>query len=285
MAVGSRLEVAAQAKHAAAAAARRAGVTVRVVDSMDELRSVSRLLESVWGRSPEGVPLCSEVMRSLVHAGGCITAASRDRSLVGAAALTVAAPAGSTYSLIAAAAPGAGDHGIGYAVKLHQRAWALAHGYRTMAWTFDPLVSRNARFNLVKLGAEARQYKARFYGRMDDDINGDDDADRLVATWALDSRRAVHAAEGTADEPAGPDDAGEVERAGPDRRPMVVVDAAGTWCRVPGDVVALRRTDPRQASQWRFAVREVMLPALAAGSVAGYVTRSGWYLLAPGGAG
>lgn len=56
-----------------------------------------------------------------------------------------------TYSLVAAA-----DRGLGYAVKQAQRGWAMERGARTMRWTFDPLVGRNARFNLVKLGPPAR---------------------------------------------------------------------------------------------------------------------------------
>ena len=39
-------------------------------------------------------------------------------------------PDAGTYSLIAAAAPGGSDRGIGFALKLRQRAWALARGAR-----------------------------------------------------------------------------------------------------------------------------------------------------------
>src|SRR3954447_5770656 len=137
---------AAQAERIAATAARRAGITVTTPHAMEDLRTVSALLESVWGRTPEGVPVNSEMMRSLVHAGGSVTAAHDGRGeLVGAAVLSPAAPAGSTYSLIAAASSGHRDRGVGRAVKLAQRAWALQHGFRIMVWTFDPLVSLNAR--------------------------------------------------------------------------------------------------------------------------------------------
>jgi hypothetical protein len=43
--------------------------------SVGELREASALLEMVWGRTGEGVPVNSEVMKSLVHAGGCVTVA------------------------------------------------------------------------------------------------------------------------------------------------------------------------------------------------------------------
>jgi predicted GNAT superfamily acetyltransferase len=274
------VDPAAQAWRAAEAAAHRSGVTLTEADDMEQLRAVSTLLASVWGRNDEGVPVNSEVQRSLVHSGGCVTIArDGDGRLAGAAVLAVAAPAGSTYSMIAAVAPGTSDRGIGRTLKLRQRAWALANGFRSMRWTFDPLVSRNARFNLAKLGAEAVEYESAFYGRMSDDLNGDDDSDRLVAHWPLDAARAVAAAQGTGPDPVGPDEHSRALRQGPDGSAMLRGDDRGLWCRVPADVVALRRGRPAEASQWRAAVREVLTAAFADGLVATHLTRDSWYLL------
>lgn len=270
----------AQAERVALAAERRAGVAVTEAETPETLREVSVLLESVWGRTEEGVPVNSDILRSLVHAGGAVTTAcTHDGALVGAAVLSVAAPAGSTYSLIAAVAPGSRDRGIGQAVKLAQRAWALARDYRTMLWTFDPLVGRNARFNLAKLGAVAAEYEPSFYGQMTDAINVADESDRLVACWALDSRRVVAATEGTAGDPDGPAADAEVIASGPDGAPMLVRDEDALWCRVPADVVALRGQRPAEATAWRTEVRRALAPALADGLAATHVTRSGWYRL------
>lgn len=277
--------VIAQAEAAARAASHRAGVVVDDVEEMTGLRQVSELLVSVWGRTPEGVPMPSEVMRGLAHAGGCTTAAfDTTGALVGAATLAVAAPCGTTYSLIAAVAPGGSDRGVGHAMKLHQRAWALRRGFRTMVWTFDPLVSRNARFNLTKLGAVADEYAPGFYGRMADHINGSGEADRLVACWQLDSGRAADAARGAPEGPTGA--TGPVRTArlladGPDGQPMLAEDAAGRWLRVPRDVVELRRRSPREAEHWRSAVRDAFVDAFDHGLAATHTSRDGWYLLTP----
>lgn len=277
---GSAFNVVAQAERTAEAAGRRSGVTLVEVEDMAELRAVSRLFESVWGRTPEGVPLNSELLRSLVHAGGCVTTAlDQSGGLLGAAALTLAAPAGSTYSLIAAVSPGAVDRGVGRAVKLRQRAWALQRGYASMEWTFDPLVSRNARFNLAKLGAVARHYAVGFYGEMSDRINGADEADRLVATWVLDSRRVLAASEGTAADPAGPAQDARTLAVGPDGEPLARLDTTGLWIRVPSDIVALRGTDPATAQRWRSAVRRALADAFEHSRTATHMTRDGWYLL------
>ncbi|MFI6159084.1 MULTISPECIES: hypothetical protein [Micromonospora] len=273
-------DAAIQAHNAALHAARHADVAVRELSGIAGLRAVSDLFAAVWGRTPEGVPAPSELLRSLQHSGGCVTAAvDHSNRLVGAAALAVAAPAGTTYSLIAAVAPGLGDRGIGYAVKQHQRWWALDHGYHTMAWTFDPLVARNARFNLVKLGAEAGGYEQAFYGRGSDEINGSDETDRLVATWRLDARRTVAASTGPPGEPERPPEPAAPLAIGPDGQPILYQDETGRWCRVPHDILAVRRSEPDVASEWRLAIREIFMQAFADGFTATHVTRSGWYRL------
>ena len=280
----STFNVAAQAGRVAQTAATRSGVAITEVEEMAELRQVSRLWEEVWGRNDEGVPLNSELLRSLAHAGGAVTVArDRDGAILGAAAL-VLAEAASTYSLIAATRPAVADRGIGFALKLRQRAWALDRGLTTMRWTFDPLVGRNARFNLTKLGSGIGGYVASFYGRMADDINAGDDADRLVAQWRLDAPAAVAASEGTAREPGEPDLARcAVVAVAPDGEPGYVIAEDGAWCRVPRDVVALRRTDPAASSLWRGLVREAFADASRRGLTATGMTRSGWYRLAAGG--
>jgi hypothetical protein len=45
------------------------------VHQMADLRAVSDLFAAVWGRGDEGVPMPSEVLRAIVHAGGLVNAA------------------------------------------------------------------------------------------------------------------------------------------------------------------------------------------------------------------
>ena len=269
----------AQALRVSEAAAARAGVVMAEAEEMAVMHAVSALFEQVWGRNDEGVPLSSEVLRALAHAGGAVTVArSADGTLAGAAALALSSDAG-TYSLIAAAAPGGSDRGIGYALKLRQRSWALRAGLTSMTWTFDPLVSRNARFNLTKLGATAESYIPSFYGEMHDEINQGDDSDRLVATWRLAGASAVAATEGRRSSATDPEPA-SVLATGPDGEPSYVTDVAGgSWIRVPGDIVAVRRGDAATAVAWRTCTREAFTDALAKGAVASGMTRTGWYQL------
>jgi len=264
----------------AGAAATAAGVRVEPVAEPRRLRVVADLFAQVWGTPPGHDPFAPDVLRSIAHAGGAVHVAFKGSRPVGAAGAIFGPPrSGTVYSLIAASR--SSDRGVGLAVKQEQRAWALAHGARSMVWTFDPLVSRNARFNLVKLGAVAPTYLVDFYGPLDDGVNAGDETDRLSVVWSLTGDRANDAAEGRHPEVEGPDlDTASVDsRLAPDGGPLVARDADTLWCRVPADVVAVRHAHPERAAQWRTAVREIFLSAIGDGYVATGMTRDGWYRL------
>ncbi|MDT7656254.1 MAG: hypothetical protein QOF38_969, partial [Pseudonocardiales bacterium] len=168
--------VADRARRTAAEAAARAGVRIGLVEDAAGTSEVSRFLAELWN-STEAMP--AEVLRGIWHAGGSALAAYAGARLVGAAVAVFEPPATrAVYSLVAGAATS--DRGIGFALKQAQRAWALERGATAMTWTFDPLIGRNARFNLVKLGARAVDYVIDFYGPMDDVFNAGDESDRMT---------------------------------------------------------------------------------------------------------
>ncbi|MFF7985440.1 chorismate synthase [Streptomyces sp. NPDC007901] len=246
------------------------GVGIRTVHDVAGLAAVTDYFSDVWQTPRTAPPYPAEVLHSLVHAGGAVHAAYDGTRLAGAA-VAVFGPDRDTYSLVAAA-----DQGLGYAVKRAQRAWALERGARTMRWTFDPLVGRNARFNLVKLGATGTEYLVDFYGPMTDGVNDGDESDRLTVTWDL-----------TADAAAVPSTSYDRHDApashhGPDGEVLARRDLGdrAVWCRVPEDVVGLRAADPALALRWRHAVREVFTAAFAEGFRAVGMSRDGWYTLA-----
>ena len=89
-------------------------------------------------------------------AGGYISGAYAGDELIGASAGFLGRRAGELHlhSHISGVIAARQSRHVGVALKQHQRAWALARGIDSIEWTFDPLVRRNAFFNLVKLGAE-----------------------------------------------------------------------------------------------------------------------------------
>ncbi|MET8010146.1 chorismate synthase [Streptomyces sp. NPDC005271] len=265
----------------ATAAARTAGVTVRTVDDVAGIRAVADFFADVWRMPRDTPPYPTEVLHSLVHAGGAVHAAyaatgsAPGEGPVGASVAVFGPPAArEVYSFVAAAT--ASDRGVGFAVKQAQRLWALEHGASTMRWTFDPLVGRNARFNLVKLGAVGAEYLIDLYGPMNDGVNDGDESDRLTAAWDLTAEPV---------DTSGPTAHSEdratatVLRHAPDGGPLAARDEGRLWCRVPKDIVALRAADPALALRWRHAVREVLTDAYAEGFRATGMSRDGWYVL------
>ena len=272
-------EAAVAAGHAAGAAA-AAQVRIEQARELPQLKAVAQFFARVWLTPKSQSPLGTDVLRAIVHSGGAVHIARDGSGVAGACAAIFGPPeTRGVYSLIAAAQRS--DRGVGFALKQAQRAWALEHGAVSMMWTFDPLVSRNARFNLVKLAAVGIDYAVDFYGPLDDGIDGQDETDRLTALWPLTGPRAAAAAASRHAEVTGPDlSLAEIDpRRAPDGGPLAARDETACWCRVPTDVVAIRHRDQPVAAQWRASVREVLLPAFADGFVATGMSRGGWYRL------
>jgi len=299
-------EAAEDAARAARAAARSAGVRVVELRDPAEFQEAAALFGLVWATAPEASPGPADLLRALSHAGNFVAGAWRAGVLVGCSVgflgLEAApAPGGgggplarlSLHSHVTGVVPDRRGAGVGFALKQQQRAWALARDVTEIGWTFDPLVRRNAFFNLVKLGAEVVGYEPCFYGEMTDGINAGDESDRCVLRWRLLDERVAAASRGTAVEP----DAATVEaavmvlREGERGDPVVddgalaeALAAGGTGgvavrCFVPPDVVALRGSDPARALAWRRGLRATMGAATRAGWRATAMTRAGWYLL------
>jgi predicted GNAT superfamily acetyltransferase len=97
------------------------------------------------------------------------------------------------YSHMMAVAKDYQNKGVGARLKWAQRERALRDGRKLIKWTWDPMMARNAHFNLNRLGAVVETYFDNFYGL---DYGADEHlglpSDRLSATWNIDSAR-VHA--------------------------------------------------------------------------------------------
>ncbi|SDK68299.1 chorismate synthase [Streptomyces indicus] len=256
-------------------------VTVRTVHDVAGIAAVADFFCDVWQTPRTMPPYPAEVLHSLAHAGGAVHAAyDTGGQLLGAAVAVFGEPAErDVYSFVAAARTS--DRGTGLVVKRAQRDWAVQRGARSMRWTFDPLVGRNARFNLVKLGGRGTEYLVDFYGPMADGLNDGDESDRLTVTWDL---TAPDPDPDPAGEPPAP--AGELLTTAPDGAPLAYRDpeTATLWCRVPDDIVKLRAADPELGLRWRHAVREVFTEAFSQGYEATAMSRDGWYTLTPRGA-
>jgi predicted GNAT superfamily acetyltransferase len=254
-----------------------AGVRIRTLDDPNDQQVAVRIFDQVWPPDSGASHVKANLLRAMILSGGYVAAAYDHDTPVGAALALVGrhrvgeGPAEDPtswhehlHSHMAGVLDGYRNRSIGTAIKLHQRAWALSQGIDTIVWSFDPLVRRNARLNVQKLGTDVRGYVPNFYGNMDDAINAGDPSDRVFAWWLLDGDTATRAAS----------------------TPLQPVDPASfdsaRVIQTPEDIVELRRTSSDEAQRWRHMVREQFLDAFGAGlSVVG-LDADGSYVLARG---
>jgi predicted GNAT superfamily acetyltransferase len=269
----------------ALAASRAAGVDIREITDARDFEATHRLFDRIWRPDPQNQPITAALMRALGKADNYVAAAFDEDELVGACVGFFGPPADATmHSHITGVSRTTVRRGVGFALKTHQRCWAMRRGLKTISWTYDPLVSRNGYFNLAKLAATPVEYLANFYGGMNDAVNGNDDSDRLLVSWDLNAP-AVHAACSgspvTSAVTAGSAGAAVVGLGrSPDGGPVPgTLDGATVLVAVPPDVETLRATDPESAHAWRVAVREALSTLMSAGWRATGFDRTGWYVL------
>ena len=177
---------------------------VRSCETLEEFHACVALQREIWGEADlEVEPATLFVVAA--HTGGQTLGAFDGGRLVG---YTLALPGvrnGTPFlhSHMTGVATGYRDRGVGRSLKLFQREEALGRGIRLIEWTFDPLETRNAHFNLNRLGAIARRYLPNLYGITSSPLHRSLPTDRLVAEWHLDSARVLAAiSEDAKDTPA-----------------------------------------------------------------------------------
>ncbi|MGI8690145.1 MAG: GNAT family N-acetyltransferase [Thermomicrobiales bacterium] len=241
---------------------------------------------AVWeGSEREIVPY--DILRAIAHAGGTVVGAWDGGQMVGMALSFVAFGAEGAYhhSHLLGVLPAYRRWGVGWRLKMAQRAFVLAQGLNLMTWTFDPLESANAHLNFAKLGVISRTYLPDFYGAMPEALNAGMPSDRLLVEWRLDAPHVVGRL-ATAESSAtfGPLVSAEsfdtpyLLRMAPDGSPLVPSSLGGEPSAVPADeesgryrieipahIQTLKATDPGHALAWRLATRAAFTDALARG--------------------
>lgn len=247
------------------AAAASAGVTLRGLTALEDADRIIHVMGQTWGEH-ELMP--REMLRAFAESGNVPWGAFDGDDMVGYVLGWVGVDADDglhVHSHMLAALPRRRHAGVGYALKLAQRAMALDQGLVLVRWTFDPLIARNAHFNITKLGAQCDRFHRNFYGDMSDSINAGDRSDRLVVRWALDRDPGPWPFPEDRDQvllrAAGPADLPRPERSDEDDPSTDGVVRIG----VPRDYAALRQVDEGLADAWRDATGEVLSQCFAHG--------------------
>lgn len=246
---------------------------VRELRDPSEHAAAAALFGKVW-YGDGTIPLEAQLLTAVAHAGGYVAGAYDDTRLLGASFGFLGRQRGALvlHSHLTGVLPGHEHHGLGRAIKQHQRGWARSHRLVAVAWTFDPLVRRNAWFNLGTLGAPVVDYIECFYGTATDAINAGDETDRAFVWWP-----STPSPTSAARSPAAPKrghcvlDEDLAERDFDDEPVLNVA--------TPADIVAMRKSDPARALRWRRALRATFGRAITTGYTATAMTRDGFYTL------
>ena len=218
-------------------------IEIRVAHTPADSALIADLFDKVWDVKSMVSP---EIMTASLHNGG-----------YGSVIYIDSKPVGAAFALVGRALPGLNSpnlhshatgvlpkfvgKGIGEMIKRHQWDWAKENGFDTITWTFDPLVRRNAHFNVIKLGATVLGYHQNFYGELDDGINAGEQSDRVLVRWNVAGVAAPQA--NTFVEPT---------------QTAVVIET-------PADIEQLRKTDRVQSDGWRARQRAAFESAQLAG--------------------
>jgi predicted GNAT superfamily acetyltransferase len=195
-----------------------------------------------------GTEITPNLLQAMVHSGAYLSGAFIENKIVGAAFAFPATNNGlHLHSHMTAVLDEYRDQGVGYALKIDQWYQAKKQNYSHLSWTFDPLVRRNAKLNIVKLGVEISRYYPYFYGQMPDALNAGDESDRLMVLWRTDT------------------DAPKARELITQPKPDDIL------IEIPEDIVAIRSKDQSESIKWRRQVREQFLAAFGKnGKVVGF---------------
>src|SRR6478672_9257564 len=260
-------------------AASAAGVEFADLTALEDVGRINRVIERVWGAQE----LPPELVRAMQHAGCVLIGAAPpgDEELVGfVLGFAGFAEGPHLHSHMLATVPEWQSRGIGFALKLAQRAAALDAGFDEVRWTYDPLLARNGWFNLMKLGATATAFLPEFYGEMTDLLNAGDRSDRFEVRWSLRSARSVAAASGTPTAHVGGGPAILGASGGAEAPEPVETSATpepGATVAIPPDYLGLRRADPGLGARWRDAAAAAFRACFAAGLHAVAMSKAGVY--------
>jgi predicted GNAT superfamily acetyltransferase len=245
--------------------------------SIDECEELVDLFCRIWNADSHADLINPSTVLTMAEARCYVVGMYVDGVMAGGAVAMRGPQGGHLHSHIAGVLPGHQGLGLGYLLKRHQAEWAEKEGFARIRWTYDPLVRRNAHFNVAKLGGRVLKYAKSYYGRLNDGLNDNDETDRLVIDWDF------HATpDPMVPEPiTAPVDADSWDFTERPEAVLAADDGIHWLVPTPVDIERLRLDDPDRAQAWRLGVRGGFAKAEAAGCAVTGFSADGWYVLRP----
>jgi predicted GNAT superfamily acetyltransferase len=256
-------------------------IEIRPIKTEDEYHAVERLQREIWGMQDIEI-IAFDILMTAHRNGGVMLGAfdivENEERMVGFVFGFIGLTTDGRMkhcSHIAGALPGYRDRGVGYSLKLKQREIVMAQGIDLITWTFDPLESRNARFNFHKLGATCGVYLRNLYGAMRDKLNAGLPSDRFQVDWLIASPRVEAKLRGKTEVSSVSALMAEglplanTTLDGEPIRPSeeTMIEGRRILIQIPSDFQNLKAADGNLALEWRLRTRALFEEAFAKGYV------------------
>lgn len=251
---------------------------LRPLESHSDLEACVALQKRVWGEDfADLVP--PSILKIVQSVGGVAAGAFGEGGALDGFVMGVTGVRDDRrvhWSHMLAVRPEARGRDLGFRLKRYQRELLLLLGVETVWWTYDPLVSKNAHLNLVRLGATVARYVRDYYGDGSDSaLSAGLGTDRFIVEWRIAEARVAALLADKPEPASGEAEAGASLDApvvntregagGPE--PVLAEPPAAPAVRVeiPDDIQAVRDADGAVAALWRASTRKALEACLGRG--------------------
>jgi len=232
-----------------------ADVCVRPLLTNEECQACVELQKHVWGFDQDEI-VPSTLLHAVGYVGGLVAGAfDANDALLGFVFGITGVRGGELahWSHMLGVQESARNLGVGRLLKEYQRSTLAALGVRSIYWSFDPLMAKNAYFNINRLNATVVEYIPDMYGRTASPLHLGLATDRLIVrlgsseqgrspmTFSVDRGVPI-----LTPLPRRDDNALTVGRRTP---PTVLLE-------IPADILDVLERTPAAAQTWRLAVRD-----------------------------
>ena len=239
-------------------------IEIRPLHSNAECQAAATLQREVWGQDYVDV-VPATLLHVVEYVGGLAAGAfDRDGDLLGFVFGINGVRDGEIvhWSHMLGVRERARNLGLGRRLKEYQRERMHALGATRIFWSFDPLMSKNAYFNLNRLGAEVVEYVPDMYGTTSSPLHLGMPTDRLIVSLRTDGRGERRSSSVlSADHPVLSAFPREYDRP----LPSNATSADSVLIEIPADILGVLARSTSTAAAWRMAVRAHFQWALSHG--------------------
>jgi predicted GNAT superfamily acetyltransferase len=239
-----------------------ASIKIRPLKTIQEYHTCEELQKAVWQFQDRDVIPINELV-NIQKNGGVVMGAFVKNKMIGFVFgfTGIKNKALIHNSRMVAVLPQYRNSSIAYRLKIAQCNFVRKQGIKLMTWTFDPLQSINAYFNIRKLGVIVREYYVNLYGMHKSLLNKGLETDRFLAEWNINKKLTSSRANKFT---SNIDEKLVVNQTYYNKKGLLVcgkpklnLKDKKLFVEIPSDIMSLKKADIKLASDWRLKTRAI----------------------------